>query len=402
VCPDWTGPGGEGSPYDAPAPEPDFGDRPAGMRPAGMRPAGMRPAGMRPAGMRPAGMRPAGMRPAGMRPAGMRPAGMRPAGMRPAGMRPAGMRDDDDMRDRIDPDEWSADIAELFCAYSAVIRSGARLVLGEFDLMVPSEALRGVPEYLPAPVEIDPDRDVRAQLGAAENTLAHAAAASRATLTTRRMRPRDHELALTLVVRDQLVRALVEHPEIAWALKEDIARALALRADEAFLRGPEDARGPNGIATDRNELRPGGGPLETTRAMVAELRGDRRVHFGDAGWILDPSTLDALTNALTRNALDTDDNGTSLDSLASGQLLAHDGADGGVLLGYPFIVSTAAGGRIYFSSDWSEAWIGADPGPVSIPFCTDARFPTDETVLRAVAHHDLVVRRSWFFTHSTP
>jgi Phage capsid family len=390
VCPDWTGPGGEGSPYDAPAPEPDFGDRPAGMRPAGMRPAGMRPAGMRPAGMRPAGMRPAGMR----------PAGMRPAGMRPAGMRPAGMRDDDDMRDRLDPDEWSADIAELFCAYSVVIRSGARLVLGESDLIVPSASLRGVPEYLPPPVETDPDGAAPAALGAARRALGQAAVASSASLTTRRLRPRDNELTLTLEVRDQLVRALVEHPEIAWALKEDIARALALRADEAFLRGPEDARGPNGIATDRNELRPGGGPLETTRAMVAELRGDRRVHFGDAGWILDPSTLDALTNALTRNALDTDDNGTSLDSLASGQLLAHDGADGGVLLGYPFIVSTAAGGRIYFGSDWSEAWIGADPGLVSIQFSTDARFPTDETVLRAVAHHDLVVRRSEFFTHA--
>jgi Phage capsid family len=366
VCPDWTGPGGEGPPYDAPAPEPDFGDRPAGMRPAGMRPAGMRPAGMR-------------------------PAGMRPAGMRPAGMRPAGMRDDDDMRDRLDPDEWSADIAELFCAYSAVIRSGARLVLGEFDLIVPSESLRGVPEYLPRPVETSPDGEEPDELGDAQNDLVQAAGASRASLTTRRMRPRDNELTLSLVVRDQLVRALVEHPEIAWALKEDIARALALRADERFLQD---------IATPRNQFAPGRGPLETTRAMVAALRADRRVHFANAGWILDPSALDALTNALTRNALRTNGNGTSLDSLASGQLLAHDGADGGTLLGYPFIVSTAAGGRIYFSSDWSEAWIGADPGLVSIQVSADARFQTDETIVRAVAHHDLVVRRSWFFTHA--
>jgi hypothetical protein len=384
VCPDWTGPGGEGSPYDAPAPEPDFGDRPAGMRPAGMRPAGMRPAGMRPAGMRPAGMRPAGMRPAGMR-----PAGMRPAGMRPAGMRPAGMRDDDDMRDRLDPDEWSADIAELFCAYSVVIRSGARLVLGESDLIVPSASLRGVPEYLPPPVETDPDGAAPAALGAARRALGQAAVASSASLTTRRLRPRDNELTLTLEVRDQLVRALIEHPEIAWALKEDIARALALRADEEFLQ-----------RITENELAPGAGPLETTRAMVAALRRGRPVHFANAGWILDPSTLAALTTALTSNALTTDDAGTSLDSLASGQLLAHDGADGGILLGYPFIVSPAAGGRIYFSSDWSEAWLGGEPGLVSIQVSADARFQTDETVLRAVAHHDLVVRRSEFFTHA--
>jgi hypothetical protein len=387
VCPDWTGPGGEGSPYDAPAPEPDFGDRPAGMRPAGMRPAGMRPAGMRPAGMRPAGMRPAGMRPAGMR-----PAGMRPAGMRPAGMRPAGMRDDDDMRDRLDPDEWSADVAELFCAYSAVIRSGARLVLGEFDLIVPSESLRGVPEYLPPPVETDPDGEEPATLGAARDALIEAAAASSASLTTRRLRPRDNELTLTLEVRDQLLRGLVEHPEIAWALKEDIARALALRADTAFLER---------IATPERQHAPGPGPLETTRAMVAALREESRVHFANAGWILDPSTLAALTNVLTRNTLRKNSNGATLDSMASGQLLAPDGADGGVLLGYPFILSTAAGGRIYFSADWSEAWIGADPGLVSIRFSADARFRTEETVLRAVAHHDLLIRRSWFFTHST-
>jgi capsid protein len=390
VCPDWMGPAGEGPPYDAPAPEPDFGVRPAGMRPAGMRPAGMRPAGMRPAGMRPAGMRPAGMR----------PAGMRPAGMRPAGMRPAGMRDEDDLPDSLDPDEWSADVAQLFCMYSAVIRSGARLLLGDADLIVPSEALRGVPQYLPPPEPTDPGGGAPATLSATETALREATDGSRAILTTRRMRPRNHELTLRLVVRDQLLHALVEHPEAASALKEDIARALALRADEAFLRGEEDALGPNGIATSENELRPADGPLETARAMVATLRDARRIHFGNAGWILDPRTLDALTNVLTRNALRTNGNGTSLDSMASGQLLAHDGADGGVLLGYPFVVSTAAGGRIYFSSDWSEAWIGADPGLVSIQISADARFQTDETVLRAVAHHDLVVRQARFFIHA--
>jgi hypothetical protein len=392
VCPDWMGPGGEDPPYDdAPAPEPDYGARPAGMRPAGMRPAGMRPAGMRPAGMRPAGMRPAGMR----------PAGMRPAGMRPAGMRPAGMRDQDDMRDRLDPDEWSADVAELFCSYSAVIRSGARVLLGDFDLMVPAEALQGVPEYLPPPVTTDSSGDAPLTASDAETALEDAADASRASLTTRHLRPRDHELTLRLVVRDRLVRALVEHPEAAWALKEDIARALAVRADQAFLSGDGRALGPKGITTVVDALGSAGGPLGTTRAMLALLRGDGRGHFGNAGWILDPMTLDALTNVVTTNALRPNRNGTSLDSMASGQLLAQDGADGGILLGYPFIVSTAARGRIYFSSDWSEAWIGADPGLVTIQVSADARFNTDETVLRAVAHHDFVVRQPRFFTHAS-
>jgi hypothetical protein len=345
---------------------------------------------MRPAGMRPAGMRPAGMRPAGMRPAGMRPAGMRPAGMRPAGMRPAGMRDDDDMRDGLDPDEWSADIAELFCSYSAVIRSGARLVLGESDLIVPSESLQGVPDYLPPPVETEPDGAPPAALGVARRMLGVAAAASSTSLTIRRLHPRDNELTLTLEVRDQLVRALVAHPEIAWALKEDIARALAQRADQLFLQRI--------TVTERT---PGPTLLETTRDMVATLRDETRVHFANAGWILDATTLAALTTVLTRNTLRSNSNGATLDSMASGQLLAYDGADGGVLLGYPFILSAAAGGRIYFSADWSEAWIGADPALVSIQFSADTRFDRDEIVLRAVAHHDLLIRRAWFFTRST-
>ena len=148
---DWPGPGGE-DPYDEASPF-DWrpaGMRPAGMRPAGMRPAGMRPAGMRPAGMRPAGMRPAGMRPAGMRPAGMRPAGMRPAGMRPAGMRPAGMRPYDDAADRLTSTrEWSADVACLFCEYSAVLRLGGRLAYDVTELPI-SEWPRRNAQYRPA------------------------------------------------------------------------------------------------------------------------------------------------------------------------------------------------------------------------------------------------------------
>jgi Phage capsid family len=391
VCPDWMGPGGEDPPDDdAPAPEPYYGARPAGMRPAGMRPAGMRPAGMRSAGMRPAGMRPAGMR----------PAGMRPAGMRPAGMRPAGMRDEDDLGYCLDPDEWSADIADLFCACSAVIRSGARVLFGDSDLVVPCEALQGVPQYLPPPAASHPSGEAPVALGTGEAALQRATEMSGAGLTIHRMRPREHELTLRIVVRDQLVRALIEHPEVAWALKEDIARALALRADQAWLHGDADSLGPNGITCGKDPLPDGAGLLETVRAMVASLRGDGCAHFASAGWILDPSTLDALTNVVTVNALATDPAGESLDSLASGQLLAHDGADGGVLLGYPFVVSTAAQGRIVFSSDWREAWIGADQGLVTVRVSTDARFQTDETVLRAVAHHDLWVRQPRFFTYA--
>ena len=83
------------------------------------------------------------------------------------------------------------------------------------------------------------------------------------------------------------------------------------------------------------------------------------------------------------------------------RLLAYDGRDGGTLLGYRFLVSAAAmdGGvnRMYFSSDWTEAWVAADRELVTIDVSTDAHFETDETVVRAVMHHDFAVRRPEFF-----
>ena len=222
------------------------------MRPAGMRPAGMRPAGMRPAGMRPAGMRPAGMRPAGMRPAGMRPVGMRPAGMRPVGMRPAGMRPYEDAAEPVTsmPSEWSADVACLFCEYSAVMRLGATLSFGLSELPYPSPPVLGTPRYLPEP-RLGESMDDKADSATATKIAAAVADVSKETATQlsyRRLKPRSHELTIQIAVRNRLVRSIVEHPEVAWTLKQDIAAALAFRADQGFLYGDAAEHGPRGIA----------------------------------------------------------------------------------------------------------------------------------------------------------
>jgi hypothetical protein len=117
--------------------------------------------------------------------------------------------------------------------------------------------------------------------------------------------------------------------------------------------------------------------------------------------ILHPSTLDAIT---------TKDQGQR--TWDSRRLLEHDGAGGGLLLGYPFVVSAATSRtetrnnadvevkRIFFSSDWGEAWIGAYPGVVQLDVSFDAKFQTDETVLRAVLRHDFAVRRKEPFVHA--
>jgi hypothetical protein len=369
-------------------------------------------------------MRPAGMRPAGMRPAGMRPAGMRPAGMRPAGMRPAGMRPYDESTCYLDPEEWSADVAALFCEYSAVLRLGGRLAYDVAELPVSARPIPNA-QYVPESLVIDPDEDVDEAV-AAEKIEANDAAVEKTTdeaqttLFYRRLQPRSHELTVRIVMRNRLVRSLLQHPELAWSLKQDIAYALARRADGGFLHGdPDDDSEPGQVRgiTHTGRAIPESGAdtdvLQAARAMVSRLRRSRGIRFDNAGWVLHPSTLDALTKTLTVDAQTTSgkDSATSLDAISPGDLLAQDGTDGGVLLGYPFVVTEAAAdapaankraSRMYFSSDWGAAWVSAVDPLVEVDFSGDIRFDSDETVVRAIMHHDFAVSRPEFFIYTDP
>jgi hypothetical protein len=385
----------------------------------------MRPAGMRPAGMRPAGMRPAGMRPAGMRPAGMRPAGMRPAGMRPAGMRPAGMRPYDECTDYLDPEEWSADVAALFCEYSAVLRLGGRLVFDATELPISAWPMPNA-QYVPESLAIDRDEVVDQAVAAHkldenEAAVARMRGPAQTTLFYRRLQPRSHELTVRIVMRNRLVRSLLQHPELAWSLKQDVAYALARSADAGFLHGdPEDDAEPGEVRgirhTGRAIAQAGAGAdvLQAARAMVSRLRRSRGIRFDNGGWVLHPSTLDALTTTLTGDGQKKKAAraaGESLDAIGSGRLLANDGTDGGVLLGYPFVVTEAAAddpaadpraSRMYFSSDWGAAWVSTVDPLVEVDFSGDIRFDQDETVVRAIMHHDFALSRPEFFIYTEP
>ena len=150
--------------------------------------------------------------------------------------------------------------------------------------------------------------------------------------------------------------------------------------------------------------------------MLGEIRRREQVRFGNAGWVIHPYWLDALTRLLTEDA-QQQGWGAGLDALSC-CLLAPDGRDGGRLFGFPYVVTRAATGRlaagertdigdsdldrawIYFSSDWSEAWIGADPDVVAVDVSVDAHFQSDETVVRAVVNHDFLLRRPRFFIYA--
>ena len=97
----------------------------------------VRPYGGRPYGGRPYGGRPSGGRPYGGQPYGGRPYGGKPYGGKPYGGRPIGQHGDPG--GFLDLDEWSADIGELVCERSAVIRQGATLFAGD-ELELPALA----------------------------------------------------------------------------------------------------------------------------------------------------------------------------------------------------------------------------------------------------------------------
>jgi hypothetical protein len=352
---------------------------PIGVRPIGVRPIGVRPIGVRPIGVREEDERPIGVRPIGVRPIGVRPIGVRPIGVRPFGVRPIGVRE---TYGYLDPEEWAADITDLVIERSAVIRLGATVLADEYELRVhAADATASAPAYV---------KD-----GKEKPLLEHG---------ERKLRPRDHELAAKVVLPDRVARDLAEDPVLALAVKEDLAEAMALRADEAFLSGGGPA--PVGIVT----LAPGttAGPtiLQTARAMLTQVRTvDPSLNppFRAPGWIVHPATLDALsqepiTPPTTTSALPQ----ATVDMVLN--LLSNDGADGGRLLGYPMLVTTAAldGNvrRLFFSADWREAWIGVDGAIVNVDISRESHFQSDETVIRVTMAHDFTLRRPDAFTWS--
>jgi hypothetical protein len=369
---------------------PDGPENGAGERPMTGRKYPMRPIGA--GGGRKYPMRPIGA--GGGRKYPMRPYGPTPDPrqdwppqqpdkypMRPYDWRKYPMRPYDEAA-TLDPDEWTADISELFCCSSAVVRLGARLVFDGDAIPAPDVPLTWPgatyqPTGLVKPVDI-------------------------LVAPIKVLRPDSHELAVTVPLSNQLANDLASRPDVAWAMKEDIANALALAADSHFLNGA----GPPGLTGVAHAGVTRTGPagldaLARARKMVAQLRGVAPgatprplVPFRSAGWVLDPSALDALVAVQTATGFAVGDGGRGPRSLDDTDLLRYDGRDGGELLGFPFCVSEGAGvNKLFLAADWGEAWIGVDGDIVRVDFDTDAGFAGDGMTVRAVMHHDLLIRR---------
>jgi hypothetical protein len=354
---DWQGEGSEES--EGPT------DRPYGARPYGARPYGARPYGARPYGARPYGARPYGARPYGARPYGARPYGARPYGARPYGARPYGARPYlESGHGGFDPAEWGEDICELALSRSAVVTLGATVASSDEELWIPAATptaiFRGTAPPVPPP-----------------------------TAVAISLNPREERLEAWVSVPDALFRHLGENPEVADALKSDLADSLARGADAAFLDGPRPPL-PGRIGALAG-LTPTGSLLSMVLSIVAEIRGKPSVDFRSAGWILHPRTLDALT----RFVPPAPDDAPTLKEFC---LLKLDGADGGMLVGLPFVTSEAvavreaAEPRIYFAADWGDAWVGVAGTPVTVDTPVEPSV-TSEVVIRASMALDFALRR---------
>jgi hypothetical protein len=362
-------------------------------------PAG-RPYPTRPYPTRPYPTRPYPTRPYPTRPYGAAQPAWRPYPTRPYPTRPYPTREEDVVAgapDRgLDADEWTTDVSALFLSRSAIVRLGGRLLVGEGRIPVPRLRRAGAPDYVKPPEPPEPPKppkDVKPpeppkppkdadpqwslQRGAEKTYEVHAELGN--------LVPSRKELAWKVVLPDDVARDLAEQPEPAWAVKEDIADALAVRADRAMLAGHPPLKG----IKDLPDVAPGGDPAglaAVARALLAKARGGVRSSFRDAGWILSPESLDDIRELMQGNR-----------TWDSTQLVMPDGEDGGFLLGYPFVATQAAEERIYFSADWSEAWIGMRRRVVTVSISKDAHFKSDETVIRAVSEHDFLVRRPELF-----
>ena len=332
-----------------------FGARPFGARPFGARDEDDRPFGARPFGARPFGARdedderPFGARPFGARPFGARPFGARPFGARPFGARPFGARGGDGP---FDAHQWATDIAELVCEYSAAIRVGSTLVFGDSEVQVPvANAAAG----FRAPGAAGPAPVATAQV---------------------LLQPGEWQLEVNITAPLGVVSGVAARPDLAATLKVDLAEALARGLDQAALVGSAAGPGPQGI---ENLLLPTPGPgqaqlLRWVRDMANLVRANNPVR--SPAWILTPSALTAIAEFLTGDGLVAAGGagappGRSVDTF---QILTYNGADGGTLLGYPFLmgrVMPTPGGPqpkigVYFSVDWREALIGLDPSTVTV------------------------------------
>jgi HK97 family phage major capsid protein len=214
------------------------------------------------------------------------------------------------------------------------------------------------------------------------------------------------KLAVLTPVSNDLIRRASANAEAM--VRDDLRDALAQRSDLAFIRGDGTSGSPKGLkdwaATANNLNASTHAPASVTLANVTTDLGrmlqalaDANVPMRNPGWIMEPRTWRYLITVRDGN----------------GNLVFKDEMDGGTLFGIPFgrtsqiprnlDASGSAGNdetEVYLA-DFADVVI-AESESLMIDVSTEAAyhdgsnvvaaFSQDQTVIRAIMEHDLVVR----------
>ena len=292
------------------------------------------------------------------------------------------------------PRELANEVLMLLRARSAVMRMNVTIVPVKKELAVAYLASGGSASYVAE----------NARIPVSEQTFGEEVL----------LRPK--QLAALIPVSNRLLRDASETPDVDRIIRLDLAEVLALRADLAFLRGTGSASEPVGIAnlaglTPGPDLGMNGDTpdYDVLKDTVAAMRAIN-APFLNPGWIFHPrllSTLEKMKDAEGRY-------------LADAGLLSFDATGGGgTLLGFRFATTTQIPITIttgtstdttdlYFSSDWQECWVGENE-EFGIEMSSEAAYTVDgtnwnsafqqnQTLFRAVMHHDIGLRRPALFT----
>jgi HK97 family phage major capsid protein len=198
------------------------------------------------------------------------------------------------------------------------------------------------------------------------------------------LRPGEWMLEAGVEIPDRILDGVGARWELAESFLVDLAEALATGLDGACLGTL--GGGPAGI-----EALVGASPGGLLNGLKDMVKDTRAAHPARSpGWILHPDGLDTIARFVLADR-----------TVDGSQLLKLDGADGGTLLGFPFLTSAAAtdgaNPRAYFSVDWQEAWLGVESSLVAL-FASGETAPTaDSTVLRASLPLDFALRLSAAF-----
>jgi HK97 family phage major capsid protein len=223
------------------------------------------------------------------------------------------------------------------------------------------------------------------------------------------------ELAALVPVSDRLLRDADDNPSIEQIVRTDLAEVLALRGDLAFLRGTGTGGEPRGIRNTPGLTPPPSmgtngrqATFDDLKEVVAALR-NVNAPFSRPGWVFHPRTIGTL-----EKFKDADGH-----YLAETGLLTFDATGGGgSLLNFPFrtttqipinlsVGSSSDCSEIYFSSDWTEAWVGEEDelrisvsGEATYWTGSDwvSAFQSRQHLFRATWTHDLGLRRPSLFT----